>query len=897
MNGVSNKTVTWTSDGGTIVGTNPCVVNEPCTVALYTTNTGTYHLTATSSANHAVVATSTVTFTAAPVVRTDHPRFLTTSDMLPSLRAKAVPNDTMYEGIKTLAGRYYSADASIYNFSTWNGSQCVGGSGPNADQSANYREMDAWWITLVALFDPSATTRNQYGCAARDIYLNNVGYVISGELNLLNGNRWADGALQWAFTTDYLLGGGYLSPADQGVAHQYLAKLAFEQINDIYNGTLATVGNYNSVSQFGGSDEISSTSMRAMGNNYTHARILELTAAALTFNDNTTDDPALANTCNASRYQVCPDGTAGSLHAYWTYVSGGMLYKDWANMEDGAVVQQAYGLSSTPMCNTLWHTPISCLGNGRGGESSEGTGYGASTGKLRWALNAIHTAGYDDPLLYGPQMSMGTMSYWDLRLLADFTSLTGTSGVPNNKAVWTYLTDGDTLYNFTYPSNFSAESAMLASDAVVGRTDRSAAIQWLLTNTAFGMASGTFGNCGSYCGFDTEISNDYASTVALDMFLALPAEDPSTQNVAADPRPSLPTDWFEAGNQHIVARDNWGTNTNTVFSYYCTNTQIDHEHQYCGGFSIYANGEYITKGRTEYNDYNNEMSAAHNQNVPAYINNPSQIGCTYAAGCYFADSTMLGGQLWHGYEAGLSTLHSSSLPTYIAAIADSTNSYNGGWGAFGQLNGITAASRSLVYLRGSNQVIYYDRGTSQSNAWEKANYLVSTGSPSFAGNTASWMTRSGQQKVYWTELEPASNPQLDTTYTDADAANDWEVYGRLKADAGNVESARFLSVLQWGPATFSGSSASLVASSAGTPFEGALVGSSLVMFLRDWPTTFTSVTYPASGAQIQYVSDLTPNTIYSISGAGAPGSATTDSAGVLTFAASGAGTITITPAS
>src|ERR1035437_5332707 len=49
VNGVNDKTVTWTADGGTIVGTNPCVVNEPCTIALYTTTSGTYHLIATSN--------------------------------------------------------------------------------------------------------------------------------------------------------------------------------------------------------------------------------------------------------------------------------------------------------------------------------------------------------------------------------------------------------------------------------------------------------------------------------------------------------------------------------------------------------------------------------------------------------------------------------------------------------------------------------------------------------------------------------------------------------------------------------------------------------------------------------------------------------------------------------
>jgi hypothetical protein len=41
------------------------------------------------------------------------------------------------------------------------------------------------------------------------------------------------------------------------------------------------------------------------------------------------------------------------------------------------------------------------------------------------------------------------------------------------------------------------------------------------------------------------------------------------------------------------------------------------------------------------------------------------------------------------------------------------------------------------------------------------------------------------------------------------------------------------------------------------------------------------------------VSDLTPNTAYTITGAGAPATASTDSAGVLTFSAAGTGNITI----
>ena len=99
--------------------------------------------------------------------------------------------------------------------------------------------------------------------------------------------------------------------------------------------------------------------------------------------------------------------------------------------------------------------------------------------------------------------------------------------------------------------------------------------------------------------------------------------------------------------------------------------------------------------------------------------------------------------------------------------------------------------------------------------------------------------------------------------------------------------------MEWGPSGLTRSTTTLVQSTGGQGFDGALIGSSLVMFMRSWPATFTSVTYPASGATTHYISDLTPNTTYNISGAGAPTSATTDTAGVLTFSATGTGSITV----
>src|ERR1700761_2986615 len=104
-------------------------------------------------------------------------------------------------------------------------------------------------MTLVGLLDSNANTRNQYGCAARDVFITNSGYVLSGKIGLGGGNRWADGAIEWAFTADCLMGAGYLSPSDIAIARRYLAKLAYEQMSDNVTGSRAVVGNYNSATQ------------------------------------------------------------------------------------------------------------------------------------------------------------------------------------------------------------------------------------------------------------------------------------------------------------------------------------------------------------------------------------------------------------------------------------------------------------------------------------------------------------------------------------------------------------------------------------------------------------------------------------------------------------------------
>lgn len=917
VTGSNDKTVTWTSDGGTIVGTNPCVVNEPCTVALYTTEPGTYHLTATSNAHSFLVASSTVTFTGSPTPVTSHPRLGgITASMLPELQSKAVASNPLYAALFSRAVTAYNNDNALWAWS------CNGGSGqPSSDQTENYKEGDSYLFAFMSMIDPNNSTY-KWGCYGRDIWI----YYANFWLNPLNasytaatlsqrqvdaqygltGNHGADSTESLTLTPDWLMAGGYLNASDLETTRAYFALAGKQMINIAFTGSRAPVGGYNSAAQFNTGSVFDFVGERAMGNNYTHSKILFLTAAALTFNDTATDDPAIGSTCNATRYLVCPDGSSGSLHAYWTYLSGGMLYKDWAHLEEPSVTlaayKAAYGNPSTaPQCqDSTSGKMVSCLGDGRGGESSEGSWYQYSLYRLQLAMVSIASAGYADPIQYGPQMSLATSSWWDMKSVSDVEFLTYSYYTPQPR--FSFLSTGDTLNLYRMPADFNAEAWMMVNDSRAGRTDRTALLEWPLVATSVGGVGDFYANLG----------NDYASNNAVPLFVALPASDPAA-NPPADPRPNLPTDLYSGGNQHILVRSGWdqgGTEsaswgdggTNTEFSFYCANTRIDHEHETCGGFDVLSDGEYITKTRTVFNNYNMMLATAEHSNEAGFGDGP-QSTCTQAGGCFEWQAVQGsdgngGGQLWHGYQAGTVTLAHAELPAYVAAIVDTTNLYNGsaavGWGGIG---GVTAASRSLLYLRGSNQVIYYDRGAGGSSA---RLWATTTGPVSVAAGTASWPTRSGKQEVYLTSLLPATAAVSDagayqTNENGASGTSDWEPYSHVLIDAGNPAAVQFLSVMEWGGKTFAKSQTTLVQSTQGQNFDGARVGSTLVMFFRNWPAVFTGTTYPASGATTQYLSDLVPNTVYAITGVGVPATATTDNAGVLSFSAAGSGQISIAP--
>jgi hypothetical protein len=485
-----------------------------------------------------------------------------------------------------------------------------------------------------------------------------------------------------------------------------------------------------------------------------------------------------------------------------------------------------------------------------------------------------------------------TSSWWDLHNVVLNEFLTGmqknNGGTSGRTPAFGVINTGDESFYQLYPNRLDSNASTMVFDTYTGRTDRMSSLEWPVLNTAYGGPDGTLLGCVDDCGFNYDLTVGLANAVAQDFFIALPAADP-VASPPADPRPSMPYDlWNGSYNQHQMVRTGF-TTSDTLVSITCGNTLIDHEHNFCGRIEVYSGNEFITKGRATFDDYNPQMSTAPQSNTLAVVGGQPNCG-TPSTDQQFWWACAQGGQWWHGQQAGFALPLHSELSTYAANITDMTNQYN----QWPFPTNVSGASRSTIILKGSKQVVFYDRGTT-GVAQEKAVYLNTTGAPTIAGNVASWPTQSGTQKAYLTTLLPsaAAPANIGLTPGNSEQAADWEVTTTLQVDGGSTTSNQFLHVLEWGPHGFTKSTTSLVQSTAGQNFDGALVGSSLVMFMRSWPGSFTGTTFPASGATTIYVSDLTPNMTYVVTGTGTPANCTTDTAGVCTFGATGTGNITI----
>jgi hypothetical protein len=210
---------------------------------------------------------------------------------------------------------------------------------------------------------------------------------------------------------------------------------------------------------------------------------------------------------------------------------------------------------------------------------------------------------------------------------------------------------------------------------------------------------------------------------------------------------------------------------------------------------------------------------------------------------------------------------------------------------------VTLAQREVLWLK-PDQIWVYDRTAQAIPTGFQNWYLDLETEPTISGNLATMTSTYGGQKLYVTSLLPGTSALTTGALTKVgiQEANSPMNY-LLEDTAVPAATNRMLHTLEGKDSGRAASSTNLVKSSAGTNFDGGVIGSTLVMFKRTLTDAFSSTTYPASGATRQYVTGLAPNRTYNISAMGAPASATTDSGGVLTFSATGAGNVTVAAAS
>jgi hypothetical protein len=252
----------------------------------------------------------------------------------------------------------------------------------------------------------------------------------------------------------------------------------------------------------------------------------------------------------------------------------------------------------------------------------------------------------------------------------------------------------------------------------------------------------------------------------------------------------------------------------------------------------------------------------------------------------------------NSWEPSSSTvLATSSNSTYYYGAVDSSNGYafydNGSH--YAASRNVTLAQREVLWLK-PDQIWVYDR-TAQTlgTGFQVFNLDLET-EPTITANQAK-MTSTHGQLFFINSLLPGTSAlatsKLSKPHNEANSPMNY----LLVDTATPATSTRMLHTIEGKNSGRAASATNLVKSSAGTNFDGGVIGSTLVMFKRTLTDAFSSTTYPASGATRQYVTGLAPNRTYNISVMGVPASATTDSGGVLTFSATGAGNVTVAAAS
>jgi hypothetical protein len=263
-------------------------------------------------------------------------------------------------------------------------------------------EAYAEFFAFMSLVDPNPTNRAAHGARARNLLMYVMNQAVLGadssatpapfrgtSFSTYNrANYWGEAfglTVDWAYP--------YFSAADKATIQTVFLRWSNECLNA---STTAEehpqpVGVINSPALLG-----NLTQLRWAANNYFTGHMRDLTMMSLALDP--ADDPPVNPSLPVTQI-------GNSMQSYLQDVLGAWLYQQYAMYTDAPTAAAALSV------------PATGLGMASGGLSVEGFLYGESLGNLHEALLALHTAGYDDPSLAGPQAALVQSPFWDRFIL------------------------------------------------------------------------------------------------------------------------------------------------------------------------------------------------------------------------------------------------------------------------------------------------------------------------------------------------------------------------------------------------------------------------------------------------------------------------------------------------
>jgi hypothetical protein len=496
-------------------------------------------------------------------------------------------------------------------------------------------------------------------------------------------------------------------------------------------------------------------------------------------------------------------------------------------------VQQTSGVLYDTLGVWLYLMDYAYRHDGAGGISTEGTQYASNgLGPAALLMAALHSAGQDDPQRWGPQVTLAHHPFWSKVVPAYLAMLTPTNRVPGFSTGENYLgpvfqppLTGD-LETFLYLNNqfIKVLAPMALYDASVnGPTAPIAqAVRYIQRHLA----------PGGTAGYATRMSSMRSNKTLRDAIYTFLVMDPAAP-APQDPRPALQPRTFYASRVvngremgALLARSG-PSPADTYFYTHLNWVGIDHIRGDGMTFGLWKNGLWLTKPMTGYgtlqgcSDYRNSLSLQNG------IPTSTPVG---------EDVCAEHGSQWNYSSLGDPQIRARSFSQDVLYVdLDGTALYQHRQQT--QLREVTHASRRMVWLK-PDVLVIHDVARSKQAGYFKRFYLNTPGVTQVSGNVAhATAAEDGAAKaeLFVTQLLPAGAIMQTNDIKSGQPAGGEDMRFRLFTQAPNhPQEAHFLHVVEGANAgTPSPLPAQTVYSASGAAFEGAVVGTTAVLFRQD----------------------------------------------------------------